>query len=399
MNRETWIQEEKIKSNTRDRKDGLKILMLLSNPFMVDPRVYKEAKALIEAGNEITVLVWDRRRDYKPESVVEGIRVVRIHNKGLMKILPNDLFRNPLWWRSAYKKGLELYNTGQFKFDVVHCHDLDTLWAGVRLKKKLGIKLIYDAHEIFGYMIAVDQPKFIVDAAFLMEKRLIKNVDHVITVDDGYAKYFRMITNKPLVIVRNCKDLIGNYQPPSRKDFSIVYIGSLVRSRFFPQILYVVAGIRDVKLVIAAKKEALYYEVEKLTKKIENIDFLGTISVDKVIPLTRECHVIICIFNPDDQLNRIGSPNKLFESMVTGRPIIVTKGTHAGEVVEKEKCGLAIKFTEKALEAAIKKLRDNPKLCEELGKNGLKAARENYNWETEEKKLIAIYNKRGIMFE
>ncbi len=96
--------EEKIKSNTRDRKDGLKILMLLSNPFMVDPRVYKEAKALIKAGNEITVLVWDRHRDYEPESFVEGIRVVRIHNKGLMKIMPNDLFRNPLWWRTAYKK-------------------------------------------------------------------------------------------------------------------------------------------------------------------------------------------------------------------------------------------------------------------------------------------------------
>ncbi|MBE9594619.1 MAG: glycosyltransferase, partial [Proteobacteria bacterium] len=158
MNRETWIQEEKIKSNTRDRKDGLKILMLLSNPFMVDPRVYKEAKALIGAGNEITVLVWDRHRDYEPESFVEGIRVVRIHNKGLLRIMPNDLFRNPLWWRKAYKKGLELYNTAQFKFDVTHCHDLDTLWAGVWLKKKLGIKLIYDAHEIFGYMIARDMP-------------------------------------------------------------------------------------------------------------------------------------------------------------------------------------------------------------------------------------------------
>jgi glycosyltransferase involved in cell wall biosynthesis len=373
--------------------------MLLSNPFLVDPRVSKEAKSLVDNGHEVTVIVWDRKGAYPPEDKIDGVRIIRIHNSFLMKCMPNDLFRNPLWWRKAYKKGRELYKTSQFRFDAVHCHDLDTLQAGVWLKKKLGIKLIYDAHEIFGYMIARDMPKLIVDVAFLMEKRLIKNAAHVITVDDGYAKYFRMITDKPLVIVRNCKDIIGNYQPPSRKDFSIVYIGSLVRSRFFPQILYVVAGIREVKLVIAAKKEALYYEVEKLAKKIMNIEFLGTISVDKVIPLTRECHVVICIFNPNNQLHRIGSPNKLFDAMVTGRPIIVTKGTHAGEVVEKEKCGLTIEFTEKSLEAAIKKLRDNPKLCEELGKNGLKAAMENYNWETEEKKLIAIYNKSGIMFE
>jgi glycosyltransferase involved in cell wall biosynthesis len=156
---------------------------------MVDPRVSREAKSLVDNGHDVTVIVWDRRVDYPPEDKIDGVRIIRIHNSFLMKCMPNDLFRNPLWWRKAYKKGLELYNTGKFKFDVVHCHDLDTLWAGVKLKKKLGIKLIYDAHEIFGYMIAVDQPKFIVDAAFLMEKRLLKKVDHIITVNEINFEY------------------------------------------------------------------------------------------------------------------------------------------------------------------------------------------------------------------
>jgi len=49
-----------------------------------------------------------------------------------MRIVNNDILRNPLWWYKAYKKGVELYNNG-FKFDIVHCHDLDTLQAGVWL--------------------------------------------------------------------------------------------------------------------------------------------------------------------------------------------------------------------------------------------------------------------------
>src|SRR4030042_1442715 len=106
--------------------ETMKILMILSNPFMVDPRVHKEAKALVDSGHEVTVIVWDRRHEYKPKDTVDGIKLVSIHNKGLLKILPNDLFRNPIWWRRAYKKGQELYNK-DFKFDVVHCHDLDTL--------------------------------------------------------------------------------------------------------------------------------------------------------------------------------------------------------------------------------------------------------------------------------
>jgi glycosyltransferase involved in cell wall biosynthesis len=221
-----------------ERYGEMRILMLLSNPFMVDPRVSREAKSLVDYGHEVTVIVWDRKGDYPTEDIIDGIRIIRIHNNLLMKILLNDLFRNPLWWRKAYKKGSELYKSGQFKFDVVHCHDLDTLWAGVWLKKKLGIKLIYDAHEIFGYMIASDMPKFIVGVALRMEKRLVKKVDHVITVNEPLRDYFRSISDKPITVVMNCKDLVSReYILPRNDVFTICYIGVLSKSRMFPEIV------------------------------------------------------------------------------------------------------------------------------------------------------------------
>jgi len=42
-----------------------KILMILSKPFVIDPRVYQEAESLVKNGYEVTVIVWDRRKDYK----------------------------------------------------------------------------------------------------------------------------------------------------------------------------------------------------------------------------------------------------------------------------------------------------------------------------------------------
>ena len=119
---------------------------------MIDVRVYKEAKALVDAGHEVTVIVWDRKHQYKPEDVVDGIKVVRLHNNLLMRVLPNDLFRNPIWWRRAYKKGLERYKSG-FNFDAVHCHDLDTLQAGVRLKKKTGCQKNSSPNSLFQYYV------------------------------------------------------------------------------------------------------------------------------------------------------------------------------------------------------------------------------------------------------
>lgn len=123
-----------------------------------------------------------------------------------MKILPLDLFKNPLWWRKALKKALKLYDNG-FRFDVVHCHDLDTLKSGVWLKNKLGIKLVYDVHEIFGYMMERDMPKFIVNFSLKLEKKLVKHVDGIIAVNEPVEKYLRSSTDKPITIVMNCNVL------------------------------------------------------------------------------------------------------------------------------------------------------------------------------------------------
>lgn len=372
-------------------KKSLNILMFLSNPFMVDPRVYKEAKSLMEAGYRVTVIVWDRHNEYAAESVVDGIRIVRIHNTGLMRILPNDLFRNPIWWRLAYKKALELYSQG-FPFDVVHCHDLDTLKIGVKLKKKLGMTLIYDAHEIFANMAGRTMPKFVVNFSFRMEKKLVQDVDYIITVNDPVKEYFESITKKHISIVMNCKDLIGNeYQAPDNKVFTISFIGVLHKGRMFPELVDIIGNIKDVKFVIAGKKENLYEEVKKRCEKYNNIVFLGTIRYSEVIPKTLESDLVVCMINPNDMNNRIGLANKQFEAMVCGRPIICTKGTYSGEMTEKLGCGLVVEYSEKGVRDAIITLRDNSKLCRDLGQKALEAAIEKYNWGNQKSYLLEIY--------
>ena len=369
----------------------MKILMLLSNPFVTDIRVYKEAKILVDSRNKVTVIVWDRRHEYKPEEVIEGIRLVRLHNKFLMKLLPNDVFRNPLWWRKAYKKGLELYKNG-FDFDVVHCHDLDTLQIGIWLKKKTGCKLIYDAHEIFGDMIKGEHP-VLSRFAFMMEGKLIKYVDYIITIDEPFKEYYDKLFGKPVTIVMNCKDLIyPDYKPTNNDIFTLVYIGLMSRGRFFPQILDVVENLNGVKLILAGKKESMFDEIKELSKKYSNIEFLGTIPSDKILALTRRGDVTFVIVDLKRQY-RLNVYNKQFEAMVCGRPIIVTKGTYAGEMTEKLKCGITVDYDKESVKEAIIKLRDNPKLCKELGKNAFKAAKERYNWEIEKKNLLELYEK------
>jgi len=370
--------------------------MLLSNPFIVDPRVYKEAISLSEAGYDVAVIFWDRHREYLPYDVVKNIRALGIRNTGIMKILPHDLFRNPIWWYKAYKKALELYKDG-YRFDVVHCHDLDTLQTGLWLKKRLKIKVIYDAHEIFGYMIEKTMPKIIAKIAFFMERLFIKKIDRIITVNAPLKTFFSKITNKPIDIVMNCGEILtSTYRPPKNTLFTISYFGILDNSRMFPNILDYLGKIDNIKFVIAGKKEGAYVEVEKKSKKYKNIIFLGSIPYNQVIEKTAECHAILCMLDPVDKNNQVGLPNKIFEAMLTGRPVIVTKGIYCSKLVEKENCGISVEYNFDDVKKSVIMLRDDPKRCEELGKNGLNAALREYNWEKQKKVLLEAYARLKV---
>lgn len=367
--------------------------MLLSKLFITDPRVYKEAKTLVENGHQVTIISWDRRKEYNAEMVVDGIKIFHFHNSFLMKILPNDALRNPIWWRKSFRKGLKLYKE-DFKFDAVHCHDLDTLWAGVKLKKKTGCKLVYDAHEIFGYMLKGNVSEFLVNYSFKMEKKLVKYIDCLVTVNEPLRKYFEKITNAPITIVMNCDDIISEKYVISKNDvFTVIYIGNLHRGRFFPEIIDLLGNIKNIKFIIAGKKEhiELYHEIEKRCGIYKNIEFLGQISAKEVITKTMECDTVICMLDPKGISSHISTANKLFNAMVCGRPIICTKDTYSGDMTEKLQCGLVIEYNLDAIKKAVMKLRDDAELCKKLGENGLKAALEEYNWEVQKDKLLKVY--------
>ena len=375
------------------KKTKKKILMILSKPFVLDPRVYQEAKTLVDDGYEVSVIVWDRKKLRKAEEKVDGVKVYRIYNSGIVDKLHTDILRNPFWWRKAYDKALELYNNS-FKFDIVHCHDLDTLKTGVWLKEELGIKLVYDAHEIFGYMIDRFLPSIISNYALRLEKKLLKKVDLIITVNKPLKEYFQSISDKPVEIVMNCKKLVSKrYKPPNNKVFTVCYFGVFNSTRLFPEIVHVFGKIPNIKVLIAGKRETLYNAVKDRCKKYDNIEFLGSLSLSEVIEYTLKSDAVLCMIRPDDKNAKIAHANKQFEAMVCGRALIASRNTYIGEMTKELNCGVVEEFGEYGVAKAVTELRDDQELCKELGRNALKAALSKYNWEKQEKRLLKIYEK------
>lgn len=354
---------------------------------------------MLKAGHEVSVIAWDREKQSPPRQDWDGIDIIRLRTRLLPK---RHRSGSPLWvglnlilWQwQAYRRALTLNR--ERRFDVIHCNDLDTLAIGTRLKRKLKIPLVYDAYEIYGYMVTGTVPRWIANIFLWLEKRLIRKVDKIINVGEAQKRYFSSITDKPISIIMNCKPLQSlEYQRPDNENLTLLYIGSLHQGRAVPMLVQAVKELPDVRCLIGGIGQPDYVQaLKEECSRTSNVTFLGKVPFDDVITMTMKADVVFCMFDPGDPNNQIGMPNKLFEAMVCGRPIICTKGTYSGELTEQEGVGLAVEYSEHALREAIIKLRDNPELREKLGRNALKAAITKYNWQKQEEKLLELY--RGL---
>ncbi len=360
----------------------MRILMLLSNSIGYDSRVLHEATALCDEGHSVELI------DFGEEKEGTSINGLSIHTIPWPKsgILSHKwTVRHFYFHKKAIQKALSL------EFDTIHCHDLDTIPIGIYLKKKRNAKLVYDAHEIFPWLLNRGIARFIKPYFSFWEKRAVTFTDRLIIAEDQYTDYFQKLGHENFTIVLNCKEIISEtYVPPQNDVLTIGYFGTLSKQRFLIELIDVVNGLDKIKLVIAGSGPLTNIISERACIN-PNIHFWGRIPSDQVIPETLKLDAVICMINPADDNNRIASANKQFEAMVTGRPIITTKGTRSGEITENQKCGLVIDYSISALKDAIATLANSPSLCEELGRNALKTALEKYNWSNQKEKLIQLY--------
>jgi glycosyltransferase involved in cell wall biosynthesis len=372
-----------------------KILMLLFNPYSPDPRVKKEADTLVKAGHEITIMAWKRKSKatIKKESEYKVIPVgPPLKDNFFDGNIGTQIFGKFLSMMLYYLNILK--KTKHMNFDVVHAHDLDTLPLGVIISKLHNVPLVYDSHEIYGQMLAKKIPQVCIYGINHAEKLLIKNVDTLITVTDYHVSHFQKMGVRKVFRVSNFKDIIDvEYKTAGNNELNLLYIGGLIKARFLLEAIEVCNSIEGVRLIIYGDGE-LFDDILQASKKgqYKNVEALGRLPMNLVYDETKKADVVLCMLDPGNFNNRVGPPNKLFEAMVCGRPVIATEGTYSGSVVREEDIGIVSEFNKNAFEKAVRFLRDNPDTVKRLGRNSLKSALNTYNWKEEERTLLAVYD-------
>ena len=360
--------------------------MLLSNEYRPDPRVRKEATTLHEAGHAVTVLCWNRSlraQDRQDDSgvMIERVRTGRVG--GMLSLGANM----PFFFVRAYLRSRRL------EFDAVHCHDFDTLALGVFIARLRGVPLVYDSHEWYSKMVEDDLPAFVLRAIERTESLLLANCGAVIAANEAIADHLKDSGAGPVTVVMNCIDL-----PPDavreayrKKDrICLFYGGSLEPGRFVDEMLESAMANGDCVLRIAGNGR-LADNVRRAAAESDRVQFLDYIPQEQVLLNVSRSDAVVCMMEPSNGNNVIGTPNKLFEAMAYGVPAIVTEGTHSGDLVKGLDCGVAIEYSSKGMSSAISLLQD-AETRKRMGRNGRAAAERTYNWAAMKERLVEVYH-------
>jgi glycosyltransferase involved in cell wall biosynthesis len=201
-----------------------------------------------------------------------------------------------------------------------------------------------------------------------------------------------------MAVVMNCADKrfteivkfdIGHkfYDKTGNHDFLLVYTGNIIRKRGLEQVSAAIRNMENVLLMVAGVPTDNDF-LNHLEQQ-KNIKYCGQLSFQEALSLEAMADVMIILYDPIVPNNRYANPNKLFEAMMFGIPVITNV---AEEIVKESKCGILVEYRDiQQIEEAIVTLRKDPQLRRQLGENGRRAFEERYNWAVMERRLFDIY--------
>ena len=263
-------------------------------------------------------------------------------------------------------------------------------------------KLVYDAHEFETEREGMKEKEKKVKR--LIERILIKRVNTIITVSneiaEEYARSYHI--KKPYLVLNTPKYTKCLKNDKFRKEFSIsdnkviiLYQGGLTRGRGIEKIIESIKLIKsNICIVFMGYGTLVDYIRDKMEEYPDKIYYKSAVPPSNVLSYTASADIGLCLIENTCLSYYYCLPNKLFEYLMAGLPIIISNFPEMERVVRKEhNCGLTVDpSSPEEIASKIDELINNRNLFEKFKANTRLAA-QKYNWENQEKILRKVYEE------
>ncbi|WP_297100314.1 glycosyltransferase [uncultured Draconibacterium sp.] len=359
------------------------IIVSVTNDLVADNRVHKVCTSLEEMGFSV-LLVGRKLKNSQPIA-----RSYQTHRLLL-------LFKKGACFYAEYNFRLFLFLLFR-KADVLLSNDLDALTANYLASKIKRSTLVYDSHEYFTEVPElIDRPR-VKRIWEWLEGKMLPNLKHCYTVCDSIAAVYKEKYGVPFQVVRNIPTSKNTAQF-NKKDNQrkiILYQGAVNIGRGLEQAIKAMHFIDDAQLVIAGDGD-IKDQLEELVhneKLQEKVRFTGRLSIEELTKLTPTADLGLSI-EEDLGLNyRFALPNKLFDYIRSGVPVLISDLPEMKAIVEKYDIGaISNSHDPKDLAKTINEALNNPDK-RKVWKTNLIQASNELTWENEAEVLKGIFSE------
>ena len=374
-------------SRVIDRKT-YRIVHLTSAHEALDVRIfYKECRSLARAGYEVIVL-----GNHESNGIVDGVRLQGLRrSSGRIQRMTVKLFGI---CREAFRAA----------GDVYHIHDPELLMVGLFLRAA-GRQVVYDIHEdlprdvLFKTYVPGPVRKPLMWIVEYAENAAAQLMSGLVTATPAIANRFCTMHSNTVVV--NNYAILDEFAPSTgwewkNRDPSVAFIGGISEERGIREML---TAMDLLPRPLGARLElAGWFYVERLKTDLaassqwRHVHWHGGLDRNGTASLLKRVRAGLIVSHPEKS-HEVSQPNKLFEYMAAGIPVIASDFRLWRRIIEDAGCGLLVDpLDTRAIASAIERLITNPTEAEAMGKRGRKAVEAHFNWANEEQTLLSFYS-------
>ncbi len=357
------------------------IAICTTSDISTDYRLHKMALTMLKAGHK-PYFVARKRKGYK-----------NISDSFPVKIMAMFFEKGPLFYLE-FNIRLFFYLLSKPP-DIIFSVDLDSLPAS-RFAKMFNRKsLIFDSHEYFPEVPELQHRPAIKKVWQLLERWIIPGIDFGVTVCEPIADIYKEKYNKTFKVIRNlplANKTEETLPKTKNSEFTMIYQGAVNIGRGLKESVESLLYLKNVNLIIVGNGD-LFGEIKELIeahKLSHRVILTGRIPFQEIKKHTKKADLGLCIMENIGLNYYYSLPNRIFDYIQLGVPILAIDFPEIKKVVEGYDVGLCVSSLDpKKLAEAITQIRENGERFKSWKTNTSTAASELV-WENEEQTLIDI---------
>lgn len=347
------------------------VFFIRSTSVINDSRACKEIEFYKKNNCNVTVILWNRQGIKLPN--LDNIKFISYDKKSeygsgfknIFKMLKFELF--------IYRIIKKYRNN----IDIIHACDFDTAYVAYKSYNKTRTKFVYDIYDYYIDCHNLGKLQSIIEKKDI---HVINNSDLVIICNEKRKKQIAKSNPKKIAVIHNSPEIkeVKSNVIFDKNNIKICYVGILQDDRLLKEVCEKIIEFSNIELHIGGfgKYEKYFKE---MADKYKNIKFYGSMKYDEVLELEAKCDILFATYNPEIKNHKCSAPNKVYESMALGKPIIVCKNTGVDEMVLREDVGYAINYSSDEFIEVIKKI--NKVEYEKMSKNAKEVYIKKYSWD------------------